>query len=139
MHRRPQRSGWWSAADWLTQFGADPDRASYPEHYRRLIPEQVWGEYDVPGWTANGIEPWDRDLDPIGSESMLFYKGFFLVLLGIRALISADGRWDSPFELIREEDASFSWTHSRIAAHLAEQMRGRPQGCHCENTKIWPY
>ena len=134
-----RHTGWWSAADWLTQFGADPDRASYPEHYRRLIPEQVWGEYDVPGWTANGIDPWDRDLDPIGSESMLFYKGFFLVLLGIRALISADGRWDSPFELIREEDASFSWTHSRIAAHLSEQMRGRPQGCHCENTKIWPY
>lgn len=134
-----RHTGWWSAADWGSQFGPDPDRAAYPEAYRRLIPEEVWGDYDVPGWTANGIAPWELDLDPIRSESMLFYKGFFLVLLGIRALVSPDGRWNDPFDLIKEGAASFSWTHSRIAEQLSGQMRRRPQGCHCENTKIWPY
>ncbi len=134
-----RHTAWWSAADWLTQFGADPDRASYPEAYRALIPEELWGDYDVPGWTANGIDPWEEQPDPIGAEAMLFYKGFFLVLLGIRALVSDDGRWEQPFELIKEGDSRFEWTQSRIAAHLAEQMRKRPEGCHCENTKIWPY
>ena len=35
--------------DWLTQIGHDPDRASYPDLYRLLIPEHLWGDYDVPG------------------------------------------------------------------------------------------
>ena len=130
---------WWSAADWLTQFGPDPDRAAYPEAYRRVIPEEVWGDYDVPGWTANGIEPWERNLDPIGAEAMLFYKGFFLCLLGVRALVAGGERWNAPFEMIREPGMTFTWTHSAIAAHLAGQMGRRPVGCHCENTKIWPY
>ena len=34
-------TGWWSAADWLTQFGHDRDRADYPDGYRALIPEQL--------------------------------------------------------------------------------------------------
>ena len=36
----------------------DPDRANYPDLYRLFIPADQWGDYDVPGWTANGIEPW---------------------------------------------------------------------------------
>ena len=134
-----RHTGWWSAADWRTQFGPDPDRASYPDHYRRFIPAEVWGDYDTPGWTANGIDPWQENLDPIAAEAMLFYKGFFLCLLGIRAQVSDDGRWNQPFEMLRDGDNFFTWTHSGIAEHLAGQMRARPVGCHCENTKIWPY
>jgi len=70
---------------------------------------------------------------------MLFYKGFFLVLLGIRSLVAGDDRWNTPFEMIRESDNSFTWTHSTIAAQLADQWRPMPKGVHCENTKIWPY
>jgi hypothetical protein len=104
---------WWSAADWLTQFGHDPDRAEYPDVYRMFIPAELWGDYDVPGWTANGIEPYGVQMDPIAAEGMLFYQGFLLVLLGVRSMI-ANGpgdtdRWNEPFELIRDGEHSFTW------------------------------
>ena len=134
---------WWSAADWLTQFGHDPDRADYPDAYRRFIPAELWGRYDVPGWTANGVEPYGVQTDPIAADGMLFYQGFLLVLLGIRSMI-ANGpgdrdRWNEPFELIRDGGHSFTWTHSQIARNLRDQWLAAPRGCHCENTKIWPY
>lgn len=128
---------WWSAADWLTQFGHDPDRASYPEGYRQLIPEQLWGEYDVPGWTANGTEPWGVQADPVAADGMLFYKGFFLVLLGIRSMISPDDRWGQPFEMLETgasagapKEGPFTWSHGAIAEHLCQQWLAAPIGCH---------
>ena len=48
-------------------------------------------------------------------------------------------RWNEPFELIRDGEHSFTWTHSQIARNLRDQWRGSPLGCHCENTKIWPF
>lgn len=134
-----RHTGWWSAGDWLTQFGPDPDRGNYPDAYRRIIPPELWGNYDVPGWTANGIEPWEEDHDPIAAEAMLFYKGFFLVLLGIRSQVATDDRWNEPFEMIRDGEHTVTWTHSTIAQHLEDQWHRYPKGCHCENTKIWPY
>ncbi len=56
---------YWAAVDWLTQIGPDPKRMEYPDAYRPLIPAHLWGEYDVPGWIANGIEPWGLQPDPI--------------------------------------------------------------------------
>ena len=45
----------WAAVDWLTQFGPDPDRGRYPRGWRgMLVFGDLWGEYDAPGWTANG-------------------------------------------------------------------------------------
>ena len=134
-----RHAAWWSASDWLTQFGHDPDRATYPDAYRLLIPPELFGDYDAPGWTANGVEPWGVQLDPIAADGMLFYKGFFLVLLGIRRLVAGDDRWNEPFEMLRDGDQAFTWTHSQIAAHLAAQWQAVPKGCHCENTKIWPF
>ena len=64
----------WAAVDWLTYIGNDPNRASYPEAWRgTLIPAHVWGDYDAPGWTANGIEPWGtrRRPDRIAGEPLL--------------------------------------------------------------------
>jgi hypothetical protein len=134
-----RHTGWWAASDWLTQFGHDPDRASYPDFYRLLIPADHWGDYDVPGWTANGVEPYGVQMDPIAADGMLFFKGFFSLLLGMHRYVSGDDKWNEPFEMIRDGDHRFSWTYSGIAAHLAEQWHERPIGCHCENTKIWPY
>ena len=134
-----RHTAWWSASDWLTQFGHDPDRASYPPQYQLLIPPELWGDYDAPGWTANGVEPWGVQMDPIAADGMLFYKGFFLVLLGIRSLVASDDRWNTPFTMIDDGDNTFTWSHSAIAAHLASQWRAMPKGVHCENTKIWPY
>jgi hypothetical protein len=130
---------WWSASDWLTQFGHDPERDQYPEYYRLIIPPELFGSYDAPGWTANGVEPWGVQLDPIAADGMLFYKGFFLLLLGVRRLVAADDRWNAPFEMLRDGDRAFTWTHSAIAQRLSSQWLGLPKGCHCENTKIWPF
>jgi len=84
-----RHAGRWSANDWLIQFGHDPARGDYDDFSKLLVPQHLTGEYDVPGWTANGIEPWGLQWDP-------------------------------------------------IAGHLARQWQDRPEGCHCENTKIWP-
>ena len=63
-----RHTDWWAASDWLTQFGPDPDRNLYPENWRTLIPETLWGDYDVPGWTANGIAPYGVQMDPIAAD-----------------------------------------------------------------------
>jgi hypothetical protein len=106
-----RHTGWWSANDWLTQFGHDPERAAYPDSYRFMIPRDLWGSYDVPGWTANGVEPWGLQLDPIAADGNLFYKAFFSVMLGIRSLLADDDRWNQPFDLIRDGPNTFRWTH----------------------------
>ena len=134
-----RHTSWWAASDWLTQFGSDPDRENYPEAWRSIIPANVWGEYDVPGWTANGIEPYGVQMDPIAADGMLFFKGFFGLLLGLHRYVSNDEQWNQPFEMIRDGEHTFTWTYSEISAHLAGQWRNRPIGVHCENTKIWPY
>jgi hypothetical protein len=131
---------YFGALDWLTQFGPDPDRERYPEAwYRALIPEGYRGRYDVPGWTANGVEPWGLQLDPVGADGNLFYKGFFNLLLGLRRYVCDDERWNQPFEIVRDGEQSYTYTHGAINALLARQWAARPAGCHCENTKIWPY
>ena len=134
-----RHTSWWAASDWLTQFGSDPDRANYPEAWRSIIPANAWGEYDVPGLTANGIEPYGVQMDPIAADGMLFFKGFFGLLLGLHRYVSNDEQWNQPFEMIRDGEHTFTWTYSEISAHLANQWRNRPIGVHCENTKIWPY
>ncbi|MEY2424328.1 MAG: hypothetical protein QOI95_4395 [Acidimicrobiaceae bacterium] len=134
-----RHTGWWAAQDWLTQIGHDPDRANYPDLYRFLIPAHLWGEYDVPGWTANGIEPWGLQMDPIGADGNLFFKGFFLVMLGLHLRTTGDDRWNEPFDIVRDGENTFSWFHSAIAEHLHGQWRAAPHGCHCENTKVWPF
>ncbi len=134
-----RHTGWWAAEDWLTQIGDDPERGSYPEAYRMLIPSSHWGNYNVPGWTANGIEPWGLQWDPVGADGNLFFKGFFLVMLGLHRRVSGNARWDAPFEIVRDGEHTYTWWHTKIAEHLTEQWRAHPEGCHCENTKIWPY
>ena len=134
-----RHTGWWAARDWLTQIGHDPDRASYPDLYRLLIPAHLWGNYDVPGWTANGVEPWGLQMDPIGADGNLFFKGFFLVMLGLHLRTTGDARWNDPFDIVRDGENTFTWFHSAIAEHLHGQWERTPDGCHCENTKVWPY
>ena len=131
-------TAWWAASDWLTQFGHDPDRENYPDYYRLLIPPELWGRYDVPGWTANGIEPWGLQMDPIGADGNLFFKGWFLVVLGLHRRTTSDDKWSQPFEMVRDGEHTFTWSHSTIAEYLAAQWSRRPEGCHCENTKVWP-
>jgi len=135
-----RHTGYWAARDWLEQIGPDPDRERYPEKwYRTLIPPHLRGRYDAPGWTANGVAPYGIQMDPIGATGNLFFKGFFLLLLGLSRYVSGDDKWNRPFEIVRDGSNTFTWTHSGIAEFLAAQWNERPAGCHCENTKIWPY
>ena len=130
---------YWAAVDWLTQIGPDPDRARYPKAYKRLIPKDLWGRYDAPGWTANGIEPWGLQPDPIGSTGNLFFRGFFNLMLAIHREVSGEATWDRPFEVTGLDDRTFPWTHRGIADYLSEQWAKTPHGPHCENTKTWPF
>jgi hypothetical protein len=129
----------WAAVDWLTTIGPDPDRASYPDRYKGLIPADLWGNYDVPGWTANGVEPWGLQPDPIGSDGNLFFRGFFTLLLAIHRAVSGESTWEKPFDVTGLEDRTFPWTHSKIASFLSGQWAENPEGPHCENTKVWPF
>ena len=134
-----RHTGYWAAKDWLEQIGPDPRRASYPEAwYAYFMAPWLRGTYDVPGWTANGVEPWGLQMDPIGADGNLFFKGFFLLMLGLHRYVSGDNKWEQPFEMIRDGANTFTWSHRTIAGLLADQWRARYEGCHCENTKIWP-
>ncbi len=130
---------YWAAVDWLTKIGPDPDRANYPNRYRPLIPRDLWGDYDVPGWTANGVEPWGLQPDPIGSDGNLFFRGFFTLLLGIHRAVSGEATWESPFEMAGLDDRTFPWTYTKIATYLSDHWKRNPEGPHCENTKVWPF
>jgi len=130
----------WAAIDWLTQIGHDPDRGRYPQEYVDLwLPKHLVGRYDMPGWTANGVEPWGLAPDPVGAEGNLFFKGWFNLMLGFHAYVSRDRRWNEPFTVTGLDDQTFSWTYDGINALLVRQWTRRPEGPHCENTKIWPY
>jgi hypothetical protein len=130
---------YWAAVDWLTQIGPDPDRARYPKSYKRLIPKDLWGRYDAPGWTANGVEPWGLQPDPIGATGNLFFRGFLNLMLAIHRAVSGESTWDRPFEMTGLEDRTFAWTHRGIAEYLSAQWAETPHGPHCENTKSWPF
>jgi hypothetical protein len=129
----------WAAIDWLTQFGDDPDRNNYSDFiHEHFVPEHLRGKYDTPGWTANGIEPYGLQPDPIGAEGMLFFRGFFNLVLSTYNYVSDDGKWNDPFPITGYQNQQFQWSHKAIADYTSNQWRERPEGPHCENTKIWP-
>ena len=128
---------YWGAIDWLTQIGDDPRRANYPDAVMQGIPERLRGNYNRIGWTANGVEPWGLSPDPIGSEGNLFFRGWFNLVLSIYKYVSGDDKYERPFPVTGYGDEQFEWDHHRIAEFLEGQYRERPEGPHCENTKIW--
>jgi hypothetical protein len=121
---------WWAAVDWLTQIGPDPDRARYPRRYKPLIPKDLWGHYDVPGWTANGIAPWGWPTR--SADGNLFFRGFFTLMLAITARCRAS----QPGQALRGDRSRrlTAWTHRGIANTSA--TRATVPGPHCENTKM---
>jgi hypothetical protein len=131
---------YWAAVDWLTQFGHDPDRKNYPEIWRgTLIPEEFWGEYDAPGWTANGVAPWGFHADPIGADGNLFFKGWLNLTQSMHTYVSGYDKWSSPFSVAGAYNSRFEWTQHQLADHLHQQWVKTPMGPHCENTKAWPF
>jgi hypothetical protein len=130
----------WGASDWLTQIGDDPDRENYPEEwYQTWIPDHLRGKYDTPGWTANGVEPWGLAPDPVGAAGNLFFRGNLNLMLSAHLYVSGERKWNQPFDVTGYDDATFSWTHDRVVDYLTSDWANRPEGPHCENTKIWPF
>ena len=130
---------YWAAVDWLSMIGHDPHQDNYPPEWLVYLPEHVRGRYDPPGWTANGIEPWGLQPDPIGADGNMFFRGFFNLLLGTYSYVSGDDKWERPFKMTGYQNRLFEWTQHSITKFLEDQWSERPQGAHCENTKIWPY
>ncbi len=129
----------WAAIDWLTLIGHDPKVDRSPPEWLVQLPPHLQGRYNPPGWTANGIEPWGLQPDPIGADGNLFFRGFFTLLLSIYRYVAGDEKWEQPFKMAGYRDQTFEWTHHRIAEFMNLQWKDRPQGPHCENTKIWPF
>ena len=131
---------YWAAVDWLSQFGHDPDRKNYPEEWKgALIPEEFWGHYDAPGWTANGVAPWGLQPDPIGADGNLFFKGWLNLTQALHTYVSGKDKWASSFDLAGVNSARFEWTQHQLVDHLYETWTKTPMGPHCENTKAWPF
>lgn len=129
----------WAAIDWLTLIGDDPHRDQYPPEWLAYLPPQLQGRYNPPGWTGNGIEPWGLQPDPIGADGNLFFRGFFNLLLSVYRYVAGDEKWEQPFQMTGYRNQRFEWSHHRIAEFINLQWQDRPQGPHCENTKIWPF
>jgi hypothetical protein len=137
-----RHTAYWAAIDWNTFIGPSPDRENYTAMNAtgyQAWPERVRGNYDAPGWTANGVEPWGLQPDPIGADGNLFFRGWLNLLLSIYKYVSGDDKWERPWEIAGFENEHFEWTQPRIVEHLHEQYTTRPEGPHCENTKIWPF
>ena len=131
---------YWAAVDWLSQFGHDPDRKNYPEEWKgTLIPEEFWGQYDAPGWTANGVAPWGLQPDPIGADGNLFFKGWLNLTQALHTYVSGKDKWASSFDLAGVNRTRFQWTQHQLVDHLHETWTKTPMGPHCENTKAWPF
>ncbi len=128
---------YWGAIDWLTQIGDDPERAKYSDDELALLPPQLRGKYNRIGWTANGVQPWGLQPDPMGADGFLFFRGWFNLVLSIYKYVSGDDKWERPFKVTGYRDQEFEWDHGRIADLLERQYAQRPEGPHCENTKIW--
>jgi len=128
---------YWGAIDWLTQIGDDPKRANYPPRVMGAIPDRLQGEYNRIGWTANGVEPWGLQPDPVGADGYLFFRAWFNLVLSVYAYVSGDDKYERPFTVTGYGDQEFEWDQHRISARLAEQYSAHPEGPQCENTKIW--
>ena len=133
-----RHTAYWAAIDWNTFIGDSPDRGNYPEAMMRGWPERLKGNYNFPGWVANGVQPWGLQPDPIGADGNLFFRGWLNLVLGIYKYVSGDDKWEQPWQIAGYENEHFEWTQPRIVEHLHQQYSDHPEGPHCENTKIWP-
>jgi len=134
-----RHTAYWAAIDWNTFIGESPDRKNYPAAIMGSWPERVRGSYDAPGWTANGVQPWGLQPDPIGADGNLFFRGWLNLILSIYKYVSGDNKWEQPWQIAGYENQQFEWTQPKIVDHLRQQYTDHPEGPHCENTKIWPF
>ena len=125
----------WAAVDWLEMFGDDPHRDTYLPPWRgSIVPEKMWGQYNSPGWVANGTNPypskeerlanpWVESKDefiqpcPIRAEAMAFFKGWLLLAMGIHERVSGGRKWEETWMMAGVNDQEFPWTCVLTAWH----------------------
>jgi Linalool dehydratase/isomerase len=129
----------WAAIDALVLIGEDPNVDRYPPEWQLYMPEKLRGAYAPPGWVANGNERWGLNPDPIAADGNVFFRGFFNLLLSVYGYVSGDQRYHEPFQVSGYMDRQFTWTQPELVSFISDQMADRPEGIHCENTKIWPF
>lgn len=137
-----RHTSYWAAIDWNTFIGESPQRDKYNASNAfgyQMWPDRIRDNYDRPGWTANGVEPWGLQPDPIGADGNLFFRGWLNLVLSIYKYVSGDDKWEQPWEIAGYENEHFEWTQPRIVERLHQQYIDHPEGPHCENTKIWPF
>ncbi len=76
--------------------------------------------WSLAGWIDGGAA---ESRDPVQAPETIGWAGSLLVLLGLRAVLSADGdRWNEPFPLVEgggQDGQGFIWTHTGIAEAVA--------------------
>ena len=99
------------------------------------IPQALRGKYNRIGWTANGIQPWGLQSDPIGADGYLFSAPGFSCCWRPTSTSRAttSGRGPSKTGC---HDETYELDMHRIAERLESQYRAHPEGPHCENTRI---
>src|ERR1700738_3808213 len=118
---------------------SDPKREEYPDAYFPiLIPAELRGKYDSPGWAANGVEPWGFEPDPVKAAGAIYYKGFLSLAMGLHLYASGDTKYDDGFTIVNNGEQTFHYTHTRMNERISQQWCQRPVGSHGENTKVWP-
>jgi len=107
-----------------------------------LIPLDVWGSYDCPGWAANGQQEAGFEPNPIEAQGAIYYKGFFNLVLGLRALLAPERSPTLPIDIVYDDEWCFRYSHSEINAIVTQEfaaaLEGRSQGLCCEIHKLWP-
>ena len=46
------------------------------------------------------------------------------MMLGFHLYVSGDEKWNRPFDMVRDGENTFTWTHTGIAEHLRANGRG---------------
>ncbi len=124
-------TSYWGAIDWIEQIGPDPKRGKYPDaYYPILIPAELRGKYDSPGWAANGVQPWGYEPDPVKAAGAIYYKGFLSLTMGLHLYASGDRKYDDGFTIVNNGEHTFHYTHTRMNERISEQWRQRTVGSH---------
>ena len=124
-------TSYWGAIDWTEQIGHDPKRRDYPNWYfPTLIPFNLRGEYDTPGWAGNGVEPWGYEPDPVKAAGAIYYKGFLSLAMGLHLYASGDRKYDDGFTIVNNGEHTFHYTHRLLNERISEQWSRRAVGSH---------
>ena len=122
-------SQFWAAVDWNTQFGEDPDWEKYlPGWNGGLIPKHLFGTYNTPGWTANGLKHplgYNESIvqgDPLNSNANLFFRGWMGLVMGINERVSGDGKWNQLWHMEGVDGQKFAYTYRVLEENLSKDF-----------------